>query len=79
VKEITWCGAESSMIGGCAIGLRMVVTRHDPAIEGILWAHEVGHTRSLGHRSDSWLAIMHPDILNNHFELNQWECGLYSR
>lgn len=79
VSEVAWCGAEVASAAGCADGLRIVVARRNPIIEGILWAHEVGHTRGLGHREDSWLAIMHPEILNQHFQLNWLECSLYRR
>jgi len=78
VKEISWCNTESTLIGGCQIGHRIVVTPH-ATLDSILWAHEIGHSRTLLHRYDSWVAIMHPDILNDHFELSQSECKTYAR
>jgi hypothetical protein len=80
VKDITWCGTESATLAGCAIGRRIVVKRHDAwVMEQILWAHEIGHTRTLS-QPIGFLGRHHAsEILNDHFQLNGPECGLYSR
>jgi len=80
ISEIRWCGAiVASSIAGCSDepGLRMVVVRRGSDREGILWAHEAGHTRGLSHRSDSLLALMYETILPGHDQLEASECTKY--
>lgn len=81
ISEIHWCGAlTASSLAGCSDepGLRMVVVRRGSDREGILWAHEAGHTRSLSHRN-FLLALMNPTILPGHDQLNSAECSTYRK
>jgi hypothetical protein len=47
VNEINWCGTLLGGLLGCTPmgGRGMVVVRYTPSDEGVLWAHEYGHTR----------------------------------
>ena len=51
VNQINFCGGFKPGVIGCARrGSLQAVVRHTPTEEGILWAHEYGHTRGLPHR-----------------------------
>ncbi|WP_179957550.1 hypothetical protein [Exilibacterium tricleocarpae] len=65
VNRINWCGGFSPNIIGCAPapGNGILVVRFTSSLEGILWAHEHGHTRGLRHRNSS-TAVMAPSIAN---------------
>lgn len=70
VNQIDWCGAFIPDVIGCAStpGDCMVVIRFTPAPpvqEGILWAHEYGHTKGLDHR-DAADAVMRSFIGPTH-------------
>jgi hypothetical protein len=81
VSEITWCGAIIASAAGCGDpppGLRVAVARRGNDREGILWAHEVGHTRGLQHRPDL-TALMNPTILPDHNVLHSSECTDYRK
>jgi hypothetical protein len=62
----------------------MVVVRWAPPVsedpnqieEGILWAHEYGHTKNLQHRNDDD-AVMNPIIGPTHLKVNVGECNAY--
>ena len=81
VKSIRWCITDETRVAGCAIGLNVAVTRRDSDREGVLWAHEIGHTRTLTDRygPDDWTAVMFKKILPEHFDVNVTECELYRK
>lgn len=60
VNQINWCGALIPNVIGCAPvpGNSMAVVRYTSSMEGILWAHEFGHTKGLGHRNNDPNAVM---------------------
>src|SRR5262249_6043356 len=79
VNQINVCGATiSPNIIGCAPipGSSQVVVRFTAAEEGILWAHEYGHTRGLNHRNDA-TAVMNGTISPAHSMVNNQECNDY--
>lgn len=82
VNQINWCNGSIPNVIGCAKtpGECMVVVRFlpDPELqqEGILWAHEYGHTRNLGHRDDSD-AVMNSVIEASHRKVDQSEADVY--
>jgi Matrixin len=83
VNTINYCGGSTQPgIIGCskAPGKCMIVVRLDsidaPDEEGILWAHEFGHTKGLAHRQDE-RAIMNPYIGATEREVNKAECALF--
>lgn len=82
VNEITYCGGTHSVnIIGCAgPGSSLVVERISPAndLEGILWMHEYGHNKRLGHRNQTG-AIMHETIASTHRRVNGTESAAYLR
>jgi flavodoxin len=67
VNQINWCGGIIPNVIGCAPvpGSSLVVVRFTANQEGILWAHEYGHTQSLSHRTDTSNAVMFPSIGTN--------------
>jgi hypothetical protein len=75
VNQINWCGVIAPNWIGCSPqpGTSMVVVRHSANEEGILWAHEYGHTRGVSHRDDGD-AIMNPTITSAHTKVSQTEC-----
>jgi hypothetical protein len=92
VDQINWCNdiyVPGGSIIGCSDnpGTCMVVTR--PAgtftsdMEGLLWAHEYGHTKGLGHSCESGCTsaeddrIMHPIINSIHRKIGLIECNAY--
>lgn len=80
VNRINWCGGFAPNIIGCAPvpGNSMVVVRFTRSLEGILWAHEYGHTRGLRHRSSS-TAIMNGTIGSNRRRVTSSECSTFRR
>jgi hypothetical protein len=46
----------------------------DKNVEGILWAHEFGHTKGLNHRPDA-NALMNPTAATGHTVVNESECA----
>jgi hypothetical protein len=64
VNQINWCGALIPNVIGCAPvpGGSLSVVRFTPSLEGILWAHEFGHTKGLSHRNDDSNAVMNGTI-----------------
>lgn len=78
VNQINWCGGIAPNIIGCAPvpGVSMVVVRFDESQEGILWLHEYGHNKGLGHRNDP-NAVMNGVIGPTHKRVNQGECDAF--
>ncbi len=80
VNLIQWCSVFAANFIGCSPtpGSSIVVMRHRANQEGILWAHEYGHTRGLDHRNDGD-AIMHETIATTHLQVNASECDAFRR
>jgi len=80
VNQINWCGTIAPNWIGCSPtpGTSMVVVRYTNNQEGILWAHEYGHTKGLGHRNDAD-AVMNPTIATSRTKVNQTECDSYRK
>lgn len=80
VSAINWCGKITTALGCADVGSSsMVVVRlAAPMNEGILWAHEYGHTRGLGHRSGS-TSLMHPTYALGHTAVNADECKAFKK
>lgn len=77
VDVLDFCGGANPTIVGCARGGEFVVERIFPAIEGILWAHEYGHTRGLGHRCPTNTEIMCPSLNALRRTIDRSECDAY--
>lgn len=85
VNQLNWCDGTTDALG-CSDtpGKCIVVVRWTPSLsqdpnqdeEGILWAHEYGHTKNLQHRSDPD-AVMNPVLSPSHLKINQTECNAY--
>ncbi len=80
VNQINWCGTFQPGIIGCSPvgGNSQVVVRYTANEEGILWAHEYGHTRGLGHRNDT-NAVMNPFIGITETRVNSAECAAFRK
>jgi hypothetical protein len=86
VKDISFCGDQKPVgpgtIGGCFISaahsFAVVRQVRPPAIqlklEGVLWAHEYGHSKGLPHR-DVPLALMNPWVAIPNRILTREECA----
>jgi hypothetical protein len=76
VNQINWCGGLIPNVIGCAPvpGNSQVVVRFTANQEGILWAHEYGHTRNLGHVTGA-TSIMNGTIGTTHTRVTQNECN----
>jgi len=94
VYQITYCNELKPNIIGCAPtpGSSQVVVRVTAAQEGILWAHEYGHTRGLLHRYDDdgndddavdrppgQLPVMYEPLGCNRTNVNASECRAFRR
>ena len=79
VSEIYWCGAMMASAAGCADrpGNRIALVRRGADRERELWSHEIGHTKGLSDRMDSWVAVMFWQILPGHREVSATECSAY--
>jgi hypothetical protein len=79
VNQINWCGALIPNVIGCAPvpGNSLAVVRFTPALEGILWAHEYGHNKGLGHRNDDPNAVMNGTIGSTRRRVTAAECASY--
>ncbi len=75
VSAINWCGDFGPNIIGCAPipGNTFVVVRHTSALEGVLWAHEFGHSTGLVHRNDAG-ALMRSSLGVDHRNITLAEC-----
>ena len=80
VDEINFCSEFNPSIIGCAPtpGNSLIVERFSNSQEGILWAHEYGHTRGLPHRNDS-NAVMNGSIAPSRTRVNTTECEAFQR
>jgi hypothetical protein len=80
VNQINWCGGLAPNIIGCAPvpGASLTAVRFTANLEGILWAHEYGHTKGLNHRNNQD-AVMFPSIGDNRRQVNQAECDAYRK
>ena len=74
VNQINWCGGLKPNVIGCAPvpGNSQIVVRFIANQEGILWAHEYGHTRGLNHVAGA-TSIMNGTISTTHTTLTQNE------
>jgi hypothetical protein len=75
VTEINWCGGLAPNIIGCAPvpGDSFAVVRFTESQEGILWAHEFGHTVGLSHTSGA-NRVMRGTINSANDEITSSEC-----
>jgi hypothetical protein len=85
VNLINKCDGEvNPSIIGCAKFLEecVVVVRFtppgEPMTEGILWAHEYGHTLNLHHRGQSD-AVMFPVVADDHRKIDEFEADVFLR
>lgn len=78
VNAIRWCGSPGANIIGCAYtpGNCMVVRRFDSSQEGILLAHEFGHSKGLPHRNVED-GVMNATINKQRVKLNSAECNRF--
>ncbi|WNM60748.1 hypothetical protein [Candidatus Nitrospira neomarina] len=82
VEEITWCEKTgTALILGCSNlkGHSVAVAKYCkdcPELEGVLWLHEFGHNKNLGHRGfdDLEKGVMYPSIHSENTSLNECEC-----
>jgi predicted alpha/beta hydrolase len=76
VNQINWCSTLRPNLIGCAPtpGNSLAVVRFTRRQEGILWAHEFGHNKGLGHRNDDPNAVMNGTIGPTRRRVNAGEC-----
>ncbi|HNP28525.1 MAG TPA: VCBS repeat-containing protein, partial [Nitrospirales bacterium] len=76
VNQINWCSGLIPNVIGCAPvpGNSQIVVRFTANQEGILWAHEYGHTRGLNHVTGT-TSIMNGTIDATRTMLTQNECN----
>ena len=81
VNRINWCSVLRPSFIGCAFGSEhsFVVVRHTTSLEGILWAHEYGHNKGLGHRNNDANALMNQINGNTRTMVNANECAAIRR
>ena len=75
VNSINWCSGLTPNVIGCAPvpGNSFAVVRFTTNQEGILWAHEFGHTVGLPHRNGP-TTVMNSFISTSQLEINASEC-----
>ena len=80
VNQINWCSGIGFNIIGCAPvpGNSFVVVRFTANQEGILWAHEYGHTRGLSHNT-SVDAVMNRTITTARVMVSSAECAAFRK
>ena len=77
VNQINWCAALIPNVIGCAgSGSSQLVVRFTANQEGILWAHEYGHTRGLPHVTGA-SSIMNATISTIRNQATQGECNSF--
>jgi hypothetical protein len=76
VNQINWCGGLIPNVIGCAPvpGNSLAIVRFTASLEGILWAHEFGHNKGLGHRNDDANAVMNGTITSTRRRVTAAEC-----
>jgi hypothetical protein len=78
VDDINFCGVLRPNLVGCGITTpSIMVVRMIANQEGFLWAHEYGHTKGLGHRTDTSAAVMFATVGGR--EVNATECAAFQR
>lgn len=79
VNQINWCDVIKPGFLGCAPlgGRSQVVLRTSTDQEGILWAHEYGHTQGRDHRDDSDHNVMFRTLAPNRRRVNGSECRAF--
>jgi hypothetical protein len=79
VNQINWCGSLIPNIIGCAPvpGNSLAVVRFTSSLEGILWAHEFGHTKGLSHRNGDPNAVMNGVINSSRLRVTTDECSAF--
>jgi hypothetical protein len=78
VNQINWCGVIAFGIVGCAPvpGSSFVAVRGSTTHqEGIIWAHEHGHTQGLPHRTGD--VVMKSSLAGRNTRVNSTECNAY--
>jgi len=80
VNQINWCSGIGFNIIGCAPtpGNSLVVVRFTANQEGILWAHEYGHTRGLPHNT-GLNAVMNATITTARTMVTSLECSAFRK
>ncbi len=77
VREINWCMVPGDFHGCASTSANcMVVVRDFESLEGILWAHEYGHTQGLHHRNNA-NALMYPALWDTNRRVLAWECDYF--
>jgi len=77
VNQINWCSGLIPNVIGCAgTGTSQIIVRFTANQEGILWAHEYGHTRGLGHVAGA-TSIMNATISPARTMATQNECDSF--
>jgi len=79
VDEINWCGTYVVAYGCAPMGgsSLAVVPASSNTLAGILWAHEYGHTKGLGHRDADNQAVMYYSISAYPKKVSQAECSAF--
>jgi hypothetical protein len=81
VNQINYCsGFKPNIIGCSRQGTSQAVVRYIAAQEGILWAHEYGHTRGLPDLPlTSSTSVMNGTIGANRLQVTNGECASFRR
>ncbi len=80
VDEINWCNGWKPNIIGCARpDSSLLVVPTAPELEGVLWAHEYGHTKGLKHRDTGKDAVMYYSVAADHRKVDQAECDAFRK
>jgi len=75
VERINWCGIPKSNVAGCT-WLGVSVVQRSARDSGVVWAHEFGHRKGLGHRSVR-KALMNGSVSSASRRVSQEECDAY--
>jgi hypothetical protein len=77
LNSIRWCGSlKPNFIGCTRRGASSVVVRYIPTQEGILWAHEFGHTQGLPDRNTANF-VMNGINFPGNLNIDAAECDAY--
>jgi hypothetical protein len=77
VNQITWCGGIVSAAGCAPVpgGSQIVVIQGLSHLDGIVWAHEYGHTQGLNHRAvDNTRFVMNSSVAGRSTRVSTVEC-----